>query len=112
MSTILELRDVVKTFSIGVFSRSLIKAVDRVSLSVQRGEILGLLGESGSGKSTIAKLILKILKPTSGYIVFKGRDIWKVNDREYYRRVQGVFQDPYASFNPRRKVLDIFLDVV
>lgn len=90
----------------------MIRAVDNVSMHLEKGEILGILGESGSGKSTIAKLVLKLLKPTKGRILFKGVDIWDIDDKKYYRAVQGVFQDPFASFNPRRRVLDVFYDVV
>ncbi|MEM3913688.1 MAG: ABC transporter ATP-binding protein, partial [Desulfurococcaceae archaeon] len=60
----------------------------------------------------IARLILKIVKPTSGSILFKGKNIWSIDDREYYRKIQGVFQDPFSSFNPRRKVLETFHDVL
>lgn len=109
---VLNLKNVSKYFYVGLIKRSTIKAVDGVSLNVKKGEILGLLGESGSGKSTIAKLILKILKPTRGAIYYRERNIWEIDSKEYYTRVQGVFQDPYASFNPRRKVLDILIDVL
>lgn len=110
---LLELEEVTKVFRTGLFGGRTVTAVDRVSFDVRRGEILGLLGESGSGKSTIAKMILKIYEPTSGRILFKGRDIATLNGRnlkEYYRRVQGVFQDPFSSFNPRRLIRDAFLD--
>lgn len=112
MSNILELRDVSKIFNVGIFGKTVIKAVDNVSFSARKGEILGLLGESGSGKTTIARLILKMLQPTAGHIFFRGKNIWEIDSKTYYRQVQGVFQDPYASFNPRRKVLDVFLDVI
>lgn len=108
----MKLENVSKIFNIGLLGRSIIKAVDNVSISVSKGMILGLLGESGSGKSTIAKLVLKMLKPTTGRILFEGRDIWSIDDTEYYRNVQGVFQDPFASFNPRRRILDVYLDTV
>lgn len=111
MSALLELRNVSKVFRLGLLGRTAIRAVDGVSLSVGKGEILGILGESGSGKSTIARLMLKMLEPTEGVILFKGRDVREIEDRFYYRHVQGVFQDPFASFNPRRKVADVFLDV-
>ncbi|MEM4614030.1 MAG: ABC transporter ATP-binding protein [Desulfurococcaceae archaeon] len=109
---LLELDSVSKIFTAGLLGGTRIKAVDNVSMKVYKGEILGILGESGSGKSTIAKLILKILKPTSGKILYRGRDVWSIDNKVYYRRVQGVFQDPYASFNPRRRVLDIFVDTM
>lgn len=110
---VLDLQNVSKTFYVGLVRRTPIRAVDRVSMEVRSGEILGILGESGSGKSTIAKLILKVYKPTSGSITYRGRDIWRgMSDREYYSHVQGVFQDPFASFNPRRKVLDTLRDAL
>lgn len=109
---LLELDNVSKIFTIGLLGRAYIRAVDNVSMNVYKGEILGVLGESGSGKSTIAKLILKILKPTSGRVLYRDKDVWSIDNKTYYRGVQGVFQDPYASFNPRRKVLDVFVDVV
>lgn len=112
MGPILELRDVSKYFAIGLFRKSIIRAVDGVSFSVDRKEILGILGESGSGKSTIAKMALKILRPDKGSILYREKDIWTMEDREYYKRVQGVFQDPFSSFNPRRPVSDIFKDVL
>lgn len=112
MRVLLELKNVSKIFKTGILGRGVIKAVDDVSLRVEEGDILGLLGESGSGKSTIARLILKMIKPTNGVLLFRGVDIWKIRDVDYYRKVQGIFQDPFSSFNPRRKVFSVFYDVI
>jgi peptide/nickel transport system ATP-binding protein len=84
-----------------------IRAVDDVSLQIERGETVGLVGESGCGKSTVGRTILRLYKPTAGRIVFDGRDISTLNETEMRplrRRMQMVFQDPFASLNPRHSV--------
>ena len=85
----------------------LVKAVDGVSLTIERGQTFGLVGESGCGKSTTGKVILKVLDPTEGRVLFSGQDISDLRGRDLFffrRNVQAVYQDPYASLNPRWRV--------
>ena len=87
-----------------------VRAVDGVSFAIRRGETLGLVGESGCGKTTIARTILKLLEPTGGTIHFDGEDVTRLAGpslKRFRRRVQAIFQDPYSSLNPRMTVGDI-----
>lgn len=105
---VLELRDLVKTFPVkDAFGRATgeVRAVDGVSLRVEKGAVYGLAGESGSGKSTIARMIMGLLSPTSGDILIDGQSILGAPSRQMARhKVQMVFQNPGASLNPRRTV--------
>jgi peptide/nickel transport system ATP-binding protein len=98
-------------FKKGIFSKpQYIRAVDGVSFSVNKGTTLGVVGESGSGKTTLGLTILRLIEPTSGIILFNGRDIMHLNKDElkWFRRSTGiVFQDPYSSLNPRMRVKEI-----
>jgi oligopeptide/dipeptide ABC transporter ATP-binding protein len=112
VTPLIEVRDLVKHFPIRkgvVFQRQVgaVQAVDGVSFDINEGETLGIVGESGCGKSTTARLITRLLEPTSGSILYEGRDISHLSRQELKplrRDMQVVFQDPYSSLNPRKTV--------
>jgi oligopeptide/dipeptide ABC transporter ATP-binding protein len=114
MTALLEVRNLTKDFPIGADflgrPRAQLRAVDDVSFAVAPGETLGFVGESGCGKTTVGRLILRLLAPTSGAILFDGQDITNLTEPEMRPRrrdIQVVFQDPYSSLNPRMMVRDI-----
>ena len=98
----------------GLFQKpSYVKAVDGVDIEIHEGEVFGIVGESGCGKSTLGKAICKLIEPTDGSIVFDGKEIAKLNNKEMRpirKGIQMVFQDPYASLNPRMSVHDIIAE--
>ena len=112
---LLVVRDLVKHFDIrggllGVTKLGAVRAVDGVTFGVNEGETLGLVGESGCGKTTLGKVILRLLPPTSGSVQFEGKELFDLNARDMKaarRDIQVVFQDPYASLNPRMSVGEI-----
>jgi peptide/nickel transport system ATP-binding protein/oligopeptide transport system ATP-binding protein len=114
---VMEVRDLVKHFPIrkGLLQRQVgaVRAVDGISFDVRRGETLGLVGESGCGKSTTARLLLRLLAPTSGSIRFEGEEIGTIKGRrlkDLRREMQMIFQDPYSSLNPRKTVGSIIAE--
>ena len=114
-SPLLEVDDLVKHFEIrgglmGISKLGAVRAVDGVSFKVREGETLGLVGESGCGKTTLGKVILRLIPPTSGTVTFEGKQLFGLNPRQLKaarRDIQVVFQDPYASLNPRMSVGEI-----
>ncbi|MCS7196953.1 MAG: dipeptide/oligopeptide/nickel ABC transporter ATP-binding protein, partial [Aquificaceae bacterium] len=103
---LLRIEKLSKLFTLGLFFKRQVWALREVSFEVKRGEIFALVGESGSGKSTAGKVILRLEKPTSGSVLFEGKDPFRMG-KEYTSLVSAVFQDPRASLNPRMKVRDI-----
>ena len=105
---IIELKDVNMTFKRGwLMRRAQLQAVVKASLDIKEGEILALVGESGCGKTTLGKIMVGLLRPTSGQVLYKGRDIWKMSRSEfqkYRRNAQIVHQDSYAALNPVRTI--------
>jgi oligopeptide/dipeptide ABC transporter ATP-binding protein len=117
MTPILEARRLTKHFPVrrGLLGGQvgIVRAVDQVSFAVERGRTLGVVGESGCGKTTTAKLVLRLEEPTDGEIRFEGRDLASLDGeglRRYRKSVQAVFQDPYASLSPRMRVDDIIVE--
>ena len=106
---LLEVRDLKQYFPIhtGWFQNTPLKAVDGVSFTIDAGETLGLVGESGCGKTTVGRSLLHLYKPTGGEVIYKGVRITPKNISQYRREMQIVFQDPYSSLNPRMTVSDI-----
>ncbi len=107
---LIELHDVKRSFRVksGLFAASQrVAAVDGVSFTVASGSVLGIVGESGCGKSTLARVILGLLPPSAGEILVDGKRITELDRRERARLIQPVFQDPFSSLNPRRRVRDI-----
>ncbi len=107
---LLEVRDLVKHFSV---PKGVVRSVDGVSFSIHRGETLGLVGESGCGKTTTGRTIIRLYDATSGSVKWKGRELMSLTQKEmtpYRKELQMIFQDPYASLNPRMTVGDIVIE--
>lgn len=116
-NSLLEIKNLVKYFPIkkGVFKRTVgwVRAVDDISFEIYEGETLGLVGESGCGKTTTALSILRLVEPTKGQVIFDGRDITKMRKSDMRRErknMQIIFQDPYSSLNPRMKIKNIIAE--
>ena len=110
MTVLLEVKNLVKHFQIG---RGVVRAVDGVSFSIERGETLGLVGESGCGKTTTGRCILQLEQPTGGQVLFEGRELTTATTAELRavrRKMQVIFQDPYSSLNPRMTVGQIIAE--
>jgi len=108
--TLLDVQDLKEYFDIntGFFRSKPLKAVDGVSFTIRRGETLGLVGESGCGKTTVGRTVLHLYKPTGGRVIYDGKEIsGKESLREFRKKATMVFQDPYSSLNPRMTVSDI-----
>lgn len=116
---LVEIKNLTKHFTVqtNLFGRpvSKLQAVDDVSFKIYKGEAFGLVGESGCGKTTIGKMIANLYHPTSGSIIFEGKDITSLNKKErrkYSKDIQLIFQDPYASLNPRMTIGDIIAEPI
>lgn len=110
-NVLLEARHLTKEFPAGRGKK--VHAVSDVSLSLFEGETLGLVGESGCGKSTIARMLIRLLAPTSGEVLLRGQNITSMSDREFAphrRELQLVFQDPHASLDPRMTVRELIAE--
>ncbi len=116
LMTLVEVRGLSKRFAVGqwLFSKKVyLQAVDRISFQLDENETLGLVGESGCGKSTVCKLILRLIEADQGEIIFKGTDLCQADPRTmrlFRKEMQIIFQDPYSSLNPRKQVEDIVGD--
>lgn len=112
--TLVDVRYLKQHFPIttGFMKTTMLKAVDDVSFSIARGETLGLVGESGCGKTTVGRTLLQLYKPTGGEVWFDGKKVDRTTVAEFHRRAQMVFQDPYSSLNPRMTVGDIVAEPI
>lgn len=119
MDVLLEARDLKKYFPVKRGFRQLfsgqeyVRAVDGVSFTLERGKVLVLAGESGSGKTTVARLVLRAIDPDAGSVIFEGNDVTRYTGgrlKHFRTSVHMVYQDPYASLNPRMKIMDIIME--
>ena len=112
MSALFEIRDLKKHFPSkggGIFNRdkSAVKAVDGVSFNIEEGETLGIVGESGCGKTTLGRTLIRLVEPTAGHLIFKGEDITHYSSKQMRKlrsQMQIIFQDPYSALNPRHTI--------